>query len=521
MAIRAVNRAVKSKEITLPSPIYGLNKKDPISAMNPLFAVEMDNYIPLDGKVEVRGGYSTYCELGENKSLVKSLISYNRPDYKKFFAVYGNKLWDITSNNAIKDMGIELTEEFCQTVQYKNYLYIMNGIDKPKAFYIDDNGDEHIDDWGFSSESLNPTRIIAGAVSKEFVWFVEKGSLKAWYSAEAGNVAGNLYSFDLSQISKFGGELVAITNWTLDGGAGIDDYTAFITSEGEVLVYAGYNPNSATDWELKGSYKISKPIGYRCTMQYQGDVVIICQDGYFPMGKALATANAGDSIVAFSDNIRGLVIDRTSKNKHRKGWQGIIYTKKGYAIFNVPISEQFEQHVINVSTGAWCRFTNIRSVCWCMFDDNIYFGSDNAVYKFDDGFSDNGVEIEGVVEQAYNDLGTPYLKKISLLNPRTASSTPYQLAIYTNTDYRKTKINYVNNIGRSSGSMWNVAKWSHSKDYSGTAWAFSKADVINSQWIMNSAKGVKISVVFKTKTKGILVDWYDTGIRYEIGSGIM
>ena len=519
--LRAVNRAVKSKEITLPSPILGLNVKDPVSAMNPLFAVEMDNYIPLDGKVELRAGYKAYCNLGENKTLVKTLIAYNKPDYTRFFAVYDNKLWDITSKNDIKDKGIELTEGFCQTVQYKNYLYIMNGMDKPKVFYIDDNGDEHLEDWGFTAETLNDARIIAGSVSKEFLWFVEKGSLKAWYSKEAGNVAGELYSFDLAQISKWGGELIAVVNWTIDGGSGIDDLTAFITSEGEVLVYSGYNPNDAENWSLKGSYKISKPIGYRSTMQYQGDIVIICQDGYFPMGKALATANAGDSLVAFSDNIRGLVIDRTSKNKHRKGWQGILYTKKGYGIFNVPVSEQYEQHVINISTGAWCRFTNIRAVCWAMFDDNIYFGSDNGVYRFDDGYSDNGVEIEGYVEQAYNDLGTPYLKKIPLLNPRTASSAPYQLAIYTNTDYKKSRVNYVNNIGRSGGTLWNVAKWSHSNDLQGTYWATGRAEVINSQWIMNSAKGVKISVVFKTKTKGILVDWYDTGIRFEVGSGIM
>ena len=166
----------------------------------------------------------------------------------------------------------------------------MNGMDAPKVFYIDANGDEHISGWGFTGENLNEARIIAGAVSKEFLWFIEKGTLKVWYTETAGNIAGTLLSFDLSQISKFGGELVAVANWTIDGGTGIDDLTAFITSEGEVLVYAGSNPNDAESWELKGSYKISKPIGYRCTMPYQGDIVIICQDGYFPMGKALASA---------------------------------------------------------------------------------------------------------------------------------------------------------------------------------------------------------------------------------------
>ena len=516
-----VNRAVKSKEITLPSPIMGLNKRDSLAAMPPMFAVEMDNFIPLDNKVELRPGYSTYYEFADKGNKVWSLIPYRLPSYNHLFATYDGKLYDITSTASVTEMGVSLTNNYCQYVQYKNYLYIMNGLDTPLAFYVDSNGDGHIGTWGFSGTGLNAARIIAGAVSKEFLWFIEKGTLKAWYSDTAGNISGTLNAFDLSQISKAGGELVAIANWTIDGGTGIDDFTAFITSEGEVLVYAGANPNDASNWELKGSYKISKPIGYRCTMPYQGDIVIICQDGYFPMGKALAQANAGDSLVAFSDNIRGLVIERTSMNKDRQGWQPILYTKKGYGIFNVPVSEQFEQHVINVNTGAWCRFTNIRAMCWVNFDDNIYFGSDDGIYQFDNGYSDNGVEIEGTVEQAFNDMGEPYLKRFSLINPRTASSAPYKLAIYTNVDYRKRKVGYATTVGYSNGTKWNTKKWSSAANPTGATWATNQADVVNSQWIMNSSAGVKASVVFKTKTKGIIIDWFDTGLRYESGTGIL
>lgn len=515
MSMLKVNRAVKSKDITLPSPIMGLNRKDPISAMNPLFAVRMDNYIPLENYIELRPGYTNYVTLGSDRTKVKTLAAYHYPSYNAFFAVYDNKIWDITNSASPTDMNITLTEGYCQTVQYKNYLYFLNGADQPTAYYVDGNGDAHIGAWGFSGTGLTDTKIISGTVSKEFLWFVEKNSLTVWYSAVAGSISGTLKPFDLSQIAKWGGHLVAVANWTIDGGIGIDDYTAFITSEGEVLVYAGANPDDATNWSLKGCYKISKPIGYRCTMQFQGDVVIICQDGYFPMGKALATANAGDSLVAFSDNIRGLVIERTSMNKDRKGWQGIIYTKKGYGIFNVPVSEQFEQHVINVNTGAWCRFTNIRAVCWCVFDDKLYFGSDNAVFQFDSGNSDDGVAIEGVVEQAFNDLGTPNVKKVQLLNPRTKSTAPFALTCYVDTDYHKQNLEYKNNIGLSIGSKWDISKWNIA------LWAVDSADEVNSQWIMCSGAGFKIGVVFKTKTRGILIDWFDTGIRFESGTGIM
>ena len=520
MELRAVNRAVKSRDFTLPAPIMGLNKRDALSAMNPLFAIEMDNYIPLDSQVELRPGYSLHTSLGDEKLFVKSLFSYRNPGFDKLFAVYNGKLWDVTGENKI-DMNIALTEDYVQTVQYKNYIYIMNGQDKPQAYYVDNNNDAHIGDWGFAGTGLTDTRIIAGAVSKEFLWFIEKGTMKAWYSATAGNIQGTLNVFDLSLVSKWGGELVAIANWTVDGGQGIDDLTAFITSEGEVLVYSGYNPNNADDWSLAGSYKISKPLGYKCLLPYQGDVIIICEDGYFPMSKSLATLNTGNSTVAFSDNIRGLVIERTSKNKNKQGWQGLFYTKKGYGIFNVPVSEQFEQHVINVATGAWCRFTNIRSYCWCTFQDNIYFGAEDCVYQFDDGYSDNGIEIEGIVEQAYSKLGTPNIKKIQLLNPRTAASTPYTLGIYTNADYFKRGVKYYSNIGHVSGSEWDQVYWSYEGKTEGTEWVADSTSKINSQWLSNSCTGVNISVVFNTKTKGIIIDWYDTGIKYQVGTGLI
>lgn len=514
MAIQ-INRGVKSKDITLPSPILGLNREDSLAAMDALYAVRMDNFIPLDNYVELRSGYTNYVTLGSTRSFVKTLAAYHYPSYDAFFACYNNKIWDITSAASPTDMNITLTDDYCQTVQYKNYLYFMNGEDTPTAYYVDGNGDAHIGAWGFSGTGLTDSKIISGAVSKEFLWFIEKGSLTAWYSAVAGSISGTVKPFDLSQIAKWGGHLVAIANWTIDGGIGIDDYTAFITSEGEVLVYYGANPDDASNWSLKGSYKIAKPIGYRCTMQYQGDVVIITQDGYFPMGKALATANAGDSLVAFSNKIRGLVIERTSAGKDKRGWEGVIYTKKGYAIFNVPVAEQFEQHVINVNTGAWCRFTNIRSFCWCVFNDNIYFGSDCGVYRYDSGHSDDGVAIEGVVEQAYSDLGSPNVKKVQLLNPRTSATSRFNLTVYVDTDYKKRNLNYTNNIGIDYGSKWDTAKWNESD------WAVDTASIINSQWIMCSGAGFKVGVVFKTKTRGILIDWFDTGIRYQTGSGIM
>jgi hypothetical protein len=107
-----------------------------------------------------------------------------------------------------------------------------------------------------------------------------------------------------------------------------------------------------------------------------------------------------------------------------------------------------------------------------------------------------------------------------LLNPRTASSSPYELTIYTDVDYKNRNLNYTNNIGYVSGTLWDESYWADEQDQI-TFWETDRVSEVQSQWIMNSAVGVKISVVFKTKTKGVLIDWFETGIRFEQGSGIV
>ena len=519
MQQRIFSRQTKSISYTLPAPLKGLNVRDSLADMEAGFAIVMDNYIPQDTKVALRPGYIEYITTN-NK--VYTLVEYIKGNSRKFLAVIGNKIWDISSptNPTVYDSPT-LTDAHCQTAQYKNYLYFVNGVDVPKVYYIDDNNEAHLGAWGFSSENLAPEKIVNVSVSKQRLWFVEKNTLKVWYPETAGNVSGTLQCFDLAQVCRFGGHLVAVANWTQDGGQGIDDLTVFITSEGEALIYSGSNVNSASDWKLRGSYKISRPVGYRCLVPYQGDVVIISEDGYIPLSKALPMEQANASQISFSDNIRGLVLERTSKYATLYGWQGIIYSRRGYGIFNVPVGNQFEQHVININTGAWCRWTDIRALCWGSFNGRMYFGSDNAVFLFDEGWSDNGIAIKGSVEQAYNNLGTNSLKKVQLLNPRTRSGSGFALVIYTNADMESRRIDYEESIGSSGISKWNKVKWSNLISPSGALWGMSGSHVIRSQWIANSSTGYKISLVFKTNTRGNAIEWYETGIRFQIGTGVL
>lgn len=517
MQQRNVRRGVVSQNYSIPAPTGGLNVRDSMDNMPQEDAFVMDNYLPLDNKVVLRKGYQSYVTMQDP---VWSLMPYKISGHNKLLAASGGDIYDITYNDNIISYQKSFSDNHWQFCQFKNRLIMVNGTDLPQTFYLDDNNDAHLENLQMSGEDLILSKLINVCVSKQRLFFVEKGSLRAWYTSGVGEVQGTLNKFDLSTIFRDGGELIAVACWTQDGGQGIDDLTVFLSSEGEVAVYSGSNPNDAGDWTLKGVYRMSKPLGYRCVIPYQGDIVIISEDGYIPLSKALPLEKANSSLIAFSDKIRGLVLERTQTNKNKSGWQGVIYHRGGYAIFNVPVGQNFEQHIINTNTGAWCRFTNIPSLCWGIFDDRAYFGTDMGVYLFDEGYSDNGMHIMGHVEQAYNNLGSPNLKRIQLLNPRTKSSTKYALVIYTNMDFATQKKDYVENIGGIGITKWSSVKWSHHLQPTGTKWSTLKGS-IRSQWIANSATGFKASIVFKTKTRGNLIEWFDTGVRYENGSGLI
>ncbi len=536
-AKRTINRSLnRLVDFIFPSPVGGLNTTTSYDSMPLNEAIVMDNYIPYTNHVSLRKGYRPYAKF---KAPVKTLALFkSQKGEERLLAFSGGEAFDIsypkdcsslTAQELEKQKNLMnknfLSDEW-QFAEFKNRLYFANGVDQVQVY----EEDETLETYGslkpaeFTSGqeevSLDLTKLENVFVAKQRLWFIEKGSMKVWYSENAGEVKGKLLSFDMSAVSSFGGCLVAGASWTQDGGAGMDDLTVFITSQGEVLVYKGTNPNDPTDWALKGVYKMAEPLGKKCLIKYLGDLVLISKEGYVPLSKALPLDGVNASQFAFSNKIQELVSDRAKFYASKKGWQGILYPRGGWALFNVPLSNGFEQHVCNTVSGAWCRFTGIKSFCWEVFNSRLYFGSDNQVYLFDEGSTDDLNPIHGKIQQAFSNLGTPRYKRVTLLNPCVKSSRPFALKIYTNTDFDTTMKPYRTTIGEAGDSRWNELKWSTLKAVSsseGTShakWA-RLAGIHRANWISNLASGVYFSLVLETKTKGVSIDFFSTSVRYE------
>ena len=165
------NRRVKSADFILPAPVGGLNKRDPLVRMDLTDAIEMDNYMPTENSVELREGYERYVRLGDfsNTKKIETLACYNTAEHKKMIAVFDGKAFDVLTTTATQYQNVSFTKCRCQTVQYRGHLYFMNGVDKPKVYYIDDENIEHFENWGFEGEDLPENQIVSCGVSHEFL----------------------------------------------------------------------------------------------------------------------------------------------------------------------------------------------------------------------------------------------------------------------------------------------------------------------------------------------------------------
>ena len=320
---------------------------------------------------------------------------------------------------------------------------------------------------GGSTAAVSGSTLTGGAVSygvdsTQFInvnsymnrlWYVPKNSTNVVYMQTVGGISGSASVFPLGQLLKKGGYIVAIGTWTVDTRQNVDDYIAFISSRGEVIVYQGVDPTTATTFALTGIYQIGAPIGRKCFLRISGDMQIITIDGVVGMSEMLSTDRGAANRVSLTSIIMNDIANATRAYKNNYGWQIIEYAYGTLALINVPVQEnnQSIQYVMNTITGAWSRFVGldpdgnvnytygINANCWEVDAfDNIYFGSnDGTVYQWNIGASDYTRPITCLVKTAYNNFGNgAQLKRYTMLQPlMTTTGNPIP-SVGINVDFK-------------------------------------------------------------------------------------
>lgn len=257
---------------------------------------------------------------------------------------------------------------------------------------------------------------------KERLYFTENNTLKCWY-LDVKSIGGSATALDFGSIARNGGFLQAMGTWTLDAGQGADDYAVFVTNMGEVIVYNGTDPTSATTWALKGVWQLGQTFTRRCFFKWSGDLLLLTQDGLVPLSSALQSSRL-DPRVNLTDKIYYAVSLAASNYYDNFGWQVNYFASENMLILNIPITGGTQQFVMHTITKSWANFTGINAICFEVSGkEGMYFGANGYVGKFYDGTSDDGNNITATSQQAYSYFETPgQLKRFTMVRPILQSS---------------------------------------------------------------------------------------------------
>lgn len=483
------------KPYTIPAPTLGI-----IANANPAQppaggALILENFIPRATDALLRRGSQLYQLISDGVEAVTSLFTYKNGNNEKLFAATETTITDISTatpqvyftdglgnrfvgggsgESLIKFIPsitrapatvTSLTGGDWSVVQFATpggvFLRAVNGVDTPQVY----DGSA----WGTAptiTGITDPTKLSYVWTHQQRLFFIEKDSLSAWY-LPAASIGGAATELPLGGVFNLGGSLLFGTTWSLEVGAGgLQEQCAFVTTEGEVVVYQGTDPSTAATWSKVGVYRIGKPLGADAHFRAGGDIVIATDIGLVPLSSALQKDFSVLAPSAVSAPIETIWNDEVAA-RFGATWRCQIWSANQIAIVNPPTVNNLPAvlYVANLRTGAWGKFTGWDSRCMAVFQNRLFFGSDEgAVIEANVTGADMGQPYTGVYVPLFSDFGAPTTKTAGMTRAELQSFAPLneQLSMHAEFDVELPAVPSGSIAPTSNvwgGGVWGAAIW--------------------------------------------------------------
>ena len=496
--------------VTLPAPFLGWNTVDSVAEIPPGMASTLDNIFPSTSSCNSRKGISEYAtSLGSGN--VDSLFELKAANVNKFISASSGNIYDISSSGAGTLLASGFSSNQWQASVFNAQLGLVNGTDAPQVY-----DGSTVSAMTVSGSGLTITNLNSMLTFKNRTYFTELNSQDFWYSA-LSTLGGVLTKFPLSKVGNFGGNLIAIQGLTNDGGGGQDDYLCFFMSTGEIIIYSGTDPSS--DFSLIGIFYAGRPLSTRGIIKFGADIFFITNNGYHPISSLLPLSYGKDNS-GLSKYIKGAASSSAQSFSASFGWQAILAPAENFLLVNVPQSNgQFVQHVLNVNTNAWCRFTGIQARCWGIFGNTLYCGgTDGKVYMYGPNYLDGtNTPIVQTYIPGYMNLqaltknplssGGSQITRTTAIRPRIRFDSQFSLTLSASVDFKPYTTPYTltfPSIGCQWGDPW------------GSPWAQTNS-FINFLSFNTLGYNVAVKMVFSCSSA---TEFYETNFLIQTGSRI-
>lgn len=495
--------------MTVPPPTQGLNTTGDLADMSATDAIEMDNWIAQDGGLQMRGGWYEYATNigGDATHTVRTIMAYNGTPStaitnplasSQLFAATDQGIYYIEGGGNLAAsspvMALSGTTN-AGTMSWAmftaaggaQYLiacsetdggYLYNGVTWMKMTSAGGPGPGII-------TAVNPALFAQVCVWKRRLMFTLRASSQVWF-LPVNAVGGAAQLFDFGPQLINGGALIGLTNWTQDDGAGIDDRLVVLGSAGDLVIYSGTDPSSASAFSNVGVWYIGQPpVGRRCMTTSGGNVYILTQFGVIPVNQIV---QGGLDNILTSDTtllkqlrkLQSLLNTDFQTLLNTDGWE--LLALPGLALLHIArpslsigenVQYAFQQH-----QNAWCRLLDVPGKTYMRRLNEVYAGTaDGRVLRVFAGSVD-GLKLDGTgatqinarVTPAFNYLGAPAIMKQSLMIRLNfvAQAVP-AWAMLMNVDFSVTALSGTPAATTNVGSLWDASFWDVDKWAGGAA----------------------------------------------------
>lgn len=343
--------------------------------------------------------------------------------------------------------------------------------DEVNGFYV---YTESTNTWAAATVSgVTAGNLVFGTVFKGRVWMVEKDTFNLWY-LDAGAVSGTATKFGLGTSLKAGGSIRGIWNWSYDGGAGMDDALVVVSDGGDVVIYQGTDPSSASLFGMTGVWQVgAPPAGREIAIDLGGDLLILTRLGLLPMsqlvlGKSVDPAQYATAKI--SSLFNSLMLTRASSY----GWSMRLHPEDNSLVVTVPDPDGtgLQQLVMSMTNRAWSTYRDLDMYCTAAFGGKLYFGDADGAVWINDGNVDgvtlaapsSYTDIQYAGLSAFQKLDGGRQKQIQLILPDfIGQSASPSFSVDARYDFDSTELATVTaGVGVSGGwdsGVWDASVW--------------------------------------------------------------
>jgi hypothetical protein len=531
-----------SKTAVWPSPVKGLLRNGALIGSPPDGAEVLDNFICTAEGARIRGGASFYARTG---AAITRLMTYRSGAVEVMFAATQDAVYDVsavaqTTTLPDAEFDEQLSGDWSNT-QFATaggqFLFIVNGADP--AQYFDGSTWTVPTINNVDSEDLNFVWS-----HKRRLWFCENDRLSAWY-LDINSIAGDATEFPLDGIFRLGGRLMFGGTWSLDSGDGLDDTIVFVTTEGEIAVYQGIDPD--TDFTLTGVYRVGRPLNKNAWFRAGGDLAIVTEDGIVSIGSALQMDRAALQTSAITSPIEDLWREAIAGRSVESRFPLAVWPTQTLFMIGVPsTTAEFVAFCANTRTGAWSRIVGWDAQAFAVFQDRLYFGNSNGfVLRADfggqdfvalsDGVFEEGVFVEGVFDPGTLPIGSIGYTGVYVPKFQEFGSPGDKFALHARATWRTdgqdaVRLSCFQNYaigqypapqivaGGGSGKWGSGIKWG-----TGSKWGATATKIAGTDWQSVSGAGFSLSpamVVGSNKLSTPKFEIVSVHLRYEEGRAL-